>query len=186
MREREEPRISLIRLYALVAEPRGLKPHELPLTERRELAARAAPLLWPGFQYNSRSQPREPEPVRVISYDPGWPESFEAWRERLAGILGPVACRIDHVGSTSVPGLAAKPVVDAARGRARGLTSLRRREAGRCQRVRWRPAPGPPPLPGRDGWEAGNPRTYRNPVSGGVFHAGHFRNLKGGRCGSPQ
>jgi GrpB-like predicted nucleotidyltransferase (UPF0157 family) len=112
MRNRDGPRISLIRLYALVAEQRGLKPQELPLAERQELAARAVPLLWPGFQYNSRSQPREPEPVRVVPYDPDWPERFAAWRERLAALLGPVACRIDHVGSTSVPGLAAKPVVD--------------------------------------------------------------------------
>ncbi len=112
MREREGPRVSLIQLYALVAEPRGLKPHELPLTERRELAARATPLLWPGFQDGSRSQPRAPEPVRVIAYGPTWPERFEAWRERLASLLGPVACRLDHVGSTSVPGLCAKPIVD--------------------------------------------------------------------------
>lgn len=112
MRQREGPRISLIRLYALVAEPRGLRPDQLPLAERRELAARATPLLWPGFQYDSRSQPREPEPVQVIPYDPGWPERFESWRGRLARLLGPAARRIEHVGSTSVPGLAAKPVVD--------------------------------------------------------------------------
>jgi GrpB-like predicted nucleotidyltransferase (UPF0157 family) len=112
MREREGPRVGLIQLYALVAEPRGLKPHELPLAERRELAARATPLLWPGFQHNSRSQPRVPESVRVLPYDPAWPQSFTAWRGRLASLLGPVACRIDHVGSTSVPGLAAKPIVD--------------------------------------------------------------------------
>ncbi len=112
MREREGPKVSLIQLYALVAEPRGLKPHELPLTERRELAVRATPVLWPGFEANLRSEPRRPEPVRVISYDPAWPEIFRAWRERLASLLGPIACRMDHVGSTSVPGLAAKPIVD--------------------------------------------------------------------------
>jgi len=112
MREREGPRVSLIRLYALVAQPRGLEPHELPLAERRELAARAAPVLWPGFRYGSRSQPRAPEPVRVVAYDRSWPARFAAWRERLAGPLGPAARRIEHVGSTSVPGLAAKPIVD--------------------------------------------------------------------------
>ncbi len=112
MREREGARVSLIQLYALVAEPRGLRAHELPLAERRELAARATPLLWPGFQDNARAQPRAPEPVRVIAYDPAWPERFEAWRGRLASLLGPAARRIEHVGSTSVPGLAAKPVVD--------------------------------------------------------------------------
>jgi GrpB-like predicted nucleotidyltransferase (UPF0157 family) len=111
-REREGPGATLIRLYALVAQPRGLKPHELPLAERRELAARATPLLWPGFEYNERSQQREPQPVEVVAYDPGWPERFETWRGRLADLLGPVARRIEHVGSTSVPGLAAKPIVD--------------------------------------------------------------------------
>jgi GrpB-like predicted nucleotidyltransferase (UPF0157 family) len=39
-------------------------------------------------------------------------EGSEAWHGRLAGLLGPVARRVEHVGSTSVPGLAAKPVVD--------------------------------------------------------------------------
>jgi len=112
MRERGGARVTLIELYALVAEPRGLKPHELPLAERRELAGRATPLMWPGFEYNERSQPREPQPVEIVAYDQGWPERFEAWRGRLAGLLGPVGLRIEHVGSTSVPGLAAKPVVD--------------------------------------------------------------------------
>jgi GrpB-like predicted nucleotidyltransferase (UPF0157 family) len=112
MREREGPRASLIRLFALVAGPRGLQPHELPLAERRELADRATPVLWPGFQDNPRSQRREAEPVRLVRYDPAWPRRFEAWRGRLASLLGPAALRIDHVGSTSVPGLAAKPVVD--------------------------------------------------------------------------
>jgi GrpB-like predicted nucleotidyltransferase (UPF0157 family) len=112
MRERGGARVTLIELYALVAEPRGLKPHELPLAERRELAGRATPLMWPGFEYNERSQPREPQPVEIVAYDQGWPERLEAWRGRLAGLLGPVGLRIEHVGSTSVPGLAAKPVVD--------------------------------------------------------------------------
>jgi GrpB-like predicted nucleotidyltransferase (UPF0157 family) len=112
MREREGPRASLTRLYALVAEPRGLEPNQLPLAERRELAARATPLIWPGYQRNPRSQLRPPEPVRIVPYDPGWPQRFEVWRVRLATLLGPVARRIEHVGSTSVPGLAAKPIVD--------------------------------------------------------------------------
>jgi GrpB-like predicted nucleotidyltransferase (UPF0157 family) len=112
MRERDGPKVTLIRLYALVAEPRGLEPHELPLAERRELAARATPLMWPGFEYTERSKRREAQPIEVVAYDQGWTERFEAWRGRLAELLGPVALRIEHVGSTSVPGLAAKPVVD--------------------------------------------------------------------------
>jgi GrpB-like predicted nucleotidyltransferase (UPF0157 family) len=112
MRKRVGARVTLIQLYALAAEPRGLEPHELPLAERRELADRATPLMWPGFEYNERSKPRERQPVEVVAYDQGWPERFEAWRGRLAELLGPVALRIEHVGSISVPGLAAKPVVD--------------------------------------------------------------------------
>jgi GrpB-like predicted nucleotidyltransferase (UPF0157 family) len=112
MRERDGPKVTLIELYALVAEPRGLQPHELPRTERRELADRAMPLLKPGFQHNPGSRSRALEPVWVAGYDPDWPERFKTWRYRLAGLLGPVALRIEHVGSTSVPGLVAKPIVD--------------------------------------------------------------------------
>jgi putative glutamine amidotransferase len=44
--------------------------------------------------------------------DPSWPKRFEREAERLRGALGDLAVRIDHVGSTAVPGLAAKPIVD--------------------------------------------------------------------------
>ena len=112
MREREGPAVTLIELYALVAKPRGLEPHELPLTERRKLAERANPLLKPGFQHNPGSRSRALDPVEVTRYDPDWPERFKTWRGRLAALLGPVALRIDHVGSTSILGLEAKPIVD--------------------------------------------------------------------------
>jgi len=52
------------------------------------------------------------EPVVVVDYDPIWPRRFVEISTRLAGVLGARAVRIDHVGSTSVPGLAAKPIVD--------------------------------------------------------------------------
>lgn len=55
---------------------------------------------------------RGTEPVEVVDYDPLWPARFEQMREQLAASLGKLALRIDHVGSTAVPGLAAKPVVD--------------------------------------------------------------------------
>ena len=48
----------------------------------------------------------------VVDYDPEWPVRFEAIRARIAPALGPLALSIEHVGSTSVPGLAAKPVID--------------------------------------------------------------------------
>lgn len=44
--------------------------------------------------------------------DPGWAAQFEAARVELDAILGPVALRICHIGSTSVPGLVAKPTID--------------------------------------------------------------------------
>ncbi len=52
------------------------------------------------------------EPVVVVEYDPQWPRVYEELRQRVGRLLGGVACRIEHVGSTAVPGLAAKPVVD--------------------------------------------------------------------------
>jgi GrpB-like predicted nucleotidyltransferase (UPF0157 family) len=52
------------------------------------------------------------ESLLITPYDPAWAAAFEAERIRLAEALGPLARRIDHNGSTSVPGLAAKPVID--------------------------------------------------------------------------
>src|SRR5215813_1196179 len=50
--------------------------------------------------------------VRIADYDPAWPIRFAELGGRLRNALGHVAIRIDHIGSTSVPGLAAKPVID--------------------------------------------------------------------------
>ena len=48
----------------------------------------------------------------VVTYDPRWPSAFDAEAVRLRDALGPLALRVDHNGSTSVPGLAAKPIID--------------------------------------------------------------------------
>ncbi|KQT93711.1 hypothetical protein ASG49_01630 [Marmoricola sp. Leaf446] len=50
--------------------------------------------------------------VEVVAADPSWPEVFQGLRTRLVGALGDRALRVEHVGSTAVPGLAAKPVID--------------------------------------------------------------------------
>lgn len=50
--------------------------------------------------------------VHVAEYDPAWPEQFRHLARRAADALGGLAVTIEHVGSTSVPGLAAKPVID--------------------------------------------------------------------------
>jgi GrpB-like predicted nucleotidyltransferase (UPF0157 family) len=55
---------------------------------------------------------RERREIVIASYDPGWPARFAAERARIAGALGQRALRIEHIGSTAVPGLAAKPIVD--------------------------------------------------------------------------
>ncbi len=50
--------------------------------------------------------------LKIFPYDPRWPLAFEAEAVRLRKALGPLALRIEHNGSTSIPGLAAKPIVD--------------------------------------------------------------------------
>lgn len=50
--------------------------------------------------------------VEIVDYDPAWPARFAVEEARIAGALGGVALRIEHVGSTSVPGLAGKDVID--------------------------------------------------------------------------
>lgn len=51
-------------------------------------------------------------PIALVEYDPSWPQRFEAIAADIRGALGPVAVRVEHTGSTSVPGLAAKPIID--------------------------------------------------------------------------
>ena len=52
--------------------------------------------------------------VHVVPYDGTWPRLFEVEAQRLRGALGTNLRVIEHIGSTSVPGLAAKPIVDLA------------------------------------------------------------------------
>jgi GrpB-like predicted nucleotidyltransferase (UPF0157 family) len=51
-------------------------------------------------------------PVALVAWDPAWPSLFEREAERIRAILGPGLLLLEHVGSTAVPGLAAKPVID--------------------------------------------------------------------------
>ena len=52
------------------------------------------------------------EPVIVTEYDPTWPKLFAAECNRIRIACGPMITRIEHFGSTAVPGMAAKPIVD--------------------------------------------------------------------------
>jgi len=99
---------------------------------------------------------RIPEPVEVVDYDPAWPNEFERLKSRALGVLGGLAVAVEHVGSTAVPGLAAKPVVDiyvvvedvpVAIERLAGLGYAHEGDLG---------------IPGREGfaWPAGEPRHH--------------------------
>ena len=50
--------------------------------------------------------------IQIVDYDTEWPNKFEAHARVIAEALGRAAQRIEHIGSTSVPGLAAKPIID--------------------------------------------------------------------------
>jgi GrpB-like predicted nucleotidyltransferase (UPF0157 family) len=50
--------------------------------------------------------------IQVVDYDPDWPRLFRREAERIRAVLGERVVRLEHVGSTSVPGLAAKPIID--------------------------------------------------------------------------
>lgn len=50
--------------------------------------------------------------IVVSDYDPTWPRQYEEERARIEAALGAVALTIEHVGSTAVPGLVSKPIID--------------------------------------------------------------------------
>jgi GrpB-like predicted nucleotidyltransferase (UPF0157 family) len=50
--------------------------------------------------------------ITVVDYDPTWPAAFETLRARVWSAVGDMAIAVEHVGSTSVPGLPAKPIID--------------------------------------------------------------------------
>jgi GrpB-like predicted nucleotidyltransferase (UPF0157 family) len=52
------------------------------------------------------------EPVIIVDYDPNWAHVFSELRDMLATSLGNLPLAIEHVGSTSIPGAAAKPIID--------------------------------------------------------------------------
>ena len=56
--------------------------------------------------------PRLTGKIQVVDDDPDWPRLFEREAERIRDVLGERVGQLEHVGSTSVPGLAAKPIID--------------------------------------------------------------------------
>lgn len=51
-------------------------------------------------------------PIEIADYDPAWPQTFQTIRSKVSSCLHELVSRVEHVGSTAVPGLAAKPIVD--------------------------------------------------------------------------
>ena len=91
----------------------------IPRTRRATIKAQQA--LFDGFVTvarwrGSRAKPGETQgrtrAYGIADYDPDWPSWFEEEATILREALGSIAQRIEHVGSTSVPGLPAKPVID--------------------------------------------------------------------------
>jgi GrpB-like predicted nucleotidyltransferase (UPF0157 family) len=114
------------------------------------------------------------EPLVVVDYDPSWPETFERLARPVRDSLADLGAEIEHVGSTAVPGLAAKPIIDidvvvpsaaevpAAIERLRGLGYVYQGDKG---------------VPGREAllWPPGSPRHHLYVVvAGSEPHAAHL------------
>lgn len=102
----------------------------------------------------------ESKTVRLAAYDARWPDLFREEAERItrtvaAAGLPPLG--IEHVGSTAVPGLAAKPVLDLVAGRDAGVPAAVYVPALEAADYVYRGESG---LPGRDFFRRGTPRTH--------------------------
>ena len=53
-----------------------------------------------------------PAPVVIVDYDPRWPALYEEERDRILAVVGSLIIGIEHIGSTAVPGLGGKPIID--------------------------------------------------------------------------
>jgi len=101
--------LSLDDRFAMEAHVLGVAPEALPSDARKRAMEGYYGLRWEGFTLIGETRN---DPIEVVPHDPVWRARFEVWRAKLADALGEAAVRIEHVGSTSVPGLAAKPIVD--------------------------------------------------------------------------
>jgi len=112
LRERFGPRATLIDRYALEAAHRGLQVGQLPADVRAQLGAEVLRVQFPGLEFAPGSARSVSDAIEVVAHDGRWRQRFEEWRRLLGDGLGLAALRVAHVGSTAVPGLAAKPIID--------------------------------------------------------------------------
>jgi GrpB-like predicted nucleotidyltransferase (UPF0157 family) len=80
--------------------PDPVEPRRGPMTEA---GLRAAWVVEP---------PKLTAKLQVVDHDPGWPGLFRREADRIRAVLGEGVVQLEHIGSTSVPGLAAKPIID--------------------------------------------------------------------------
>lgn len=151
--ERLKERATLIDRYVLEALARGITVDQLAAEDRDRLWVEVSRLRYPELEVLG---PGRGDPVEIVPYDQRWPLIFAAWKKRLREALREVAITVHHIGSTAVPGLPAKPVVDMLVGVGdvedearfvppleRLLLQLRSREPGHRY---FRPPPGTPRL----------------------------------------
>lgn len=105
-------RATLIDRYALEAARRGVRPEDLDRDQRARLTREVLSVQYPGMEFTAASGPLLPDPIAVVVYSDEWADTFAVWKRRLSEALGEAAVRIEHVGSTAVAGLDAKPIID--------------------------------------------------------------------------
>lgn len=94
--------------------------------------------------------------VRVVDYDPAWPMLFATESERLRTAC-PLPLRIEHMGSTAIPGLSAKPVLDILAGHPAGIAAL---EYVPCLESAGYVHRGDRGIPDHQFFRRGDPRAY--------------------------
>jgi len=102
----------------------------------------------------------EADVVRLVPYDPRWPGLFREEAERITALVsaaGLPLLTLEHVGSTAVPGLAAKPVLDLAAGRMGAVAAAHYVPVFEGAGYVYRGERG---LPGREFFRRGSPRTH--------------------------
>ena len=113
--------------------------------------------------------------IVVSDYDPTWPVAFERERAALADAFGPMVAAVEHVGSTAVPGLAAKPIIDLLVG-VRSLSEARLRCVAPLQGL------GYTYLPEYETWLPGE-LFFRKAIHGPWTHHAHVMEASNPRWG---
>src|SRR6476659_9226809 len=95
--------------------------------------------------------------IRLVPYDSTWPLEFAAEADRIERACAGMSLRLEHIGSTSIPGLAAKPVIDILAGRPGNMAGSMYVDAFRQIAYEHKGAHG---VPGRNYFRRGTPRTH--------------------------